>query len=221
MNEEPIKIVPVSGVAVPDPYKPTPVKGGRKGVAPPAAGVKPTEPAKTYPSETSKWRHLITPYIRGNVVELASGGDPVVPYALQVELSPESYATYNSNQPLRGPVQWRDDKAIFNLPFKNGVVDTLFSSHLLEDFADWEPLLKEWVRVLKRPGGRLIICVPDKKRWSQAVANGQPPNCSHRHESYVGELSSYAPRLGLSVIVDKLTDVPKGDYNIAFVAETI
>ena len=69
---------------------------------------------KSYPSEASKWRHLIAPYVRGNVVEIASGGDPIVPHALQIELSEASYNIYNSSQKLRGPVQWRDDNAIPN-----------------------------------------------------------------------------------------------------------
>lgn len=177
---------------------------------------RPTQaPKQAYSSEVSKWRPLAARYLRGNGIELATGGDPIVPTSIQFELSEASYAHYNSNQPLRGLVHWRDDKAIFALPFKDGTLDYVASSHLLEDFLPEQQLalMQEWVRVLK-PGGRLLVCAPDKKRWDAAVAAGQCPNCAHRHELYVGELSTYAGRLGLSVVCDKLTEMPPGDYNI-------
>lgn len=169
-----------------------------------------------YKSESSKWKHLVTPYCQGNGIELATGGDPITPTSIQFELPQKEYAVYNSNQPLRGIVHWRSTDAILNLPFNNGVLDYLASSHLLEDYLDWLPILKEWVRVLKR-GGRLVICLPDRNRWAAALAKGQPPNCAHRHEAYVGELSTYGPKLGLKNVVDKFTNVPPGDYNILYV----
>lgn len=170
---------------------------------------------QVYPSEAAKWRHIVAPYCVGNGVEIATGGDPIVPHAIQIELPEKEYAYYNSNQPLRGVVHYRSTTAALDLPFKDKTLDWVASSHLLEDFLDWTPILKEWVRVLKY-GGRLIICVPDKKRWAAALAAGQPPNLAHRHESYVGELSEYAPSLGLTVEHDGFTESPKGDYNIFF-----
>jgi hypothetical protein len=177
---------------------------------------------EAYASESSKWRHIAAPYLRGNGIELATGGDPIVPTSIQFELTPTSYATYNSGQPLRGVVHWRSDTAVFNLPFKDGVLDYVASSHLIEDFADWEPLLREWVRVLK-PGGRLLICAPEKKRWAQALANGQCPNCQHRREPYLGEFATEIAklRLPISTICEKLTNVPEGDYNILYCGERI
>lgn len=171
-------------------------------------------------TEHDKWRPIVAPWLTGNGIELATGGDPIVPTSIQFELPAAEYAHYNSGQPLRGPVQWRSTDAIFKLPFKDGMLDYVASSHLLEDFLDWMPLLTEWVRVLRK-GGRLVICLPDKERWNRAVAAGQPPNCAHRHEAHVGELSSYAGRLGLKALVDRLTDVPKGDYNILYVAQKL
>lgn len=102
------------------------------------------------------------------------------------------------------------------MPFKNGTLDFVYSSHLLEDFFDWDPILTEWIRVLA-PGGRLVILVPDKRLWADALARGQPPNCEHRHESYPGELTKYAKRLGLKVETDALTNCFPGDYTILFV----
>lgn len=199
--------------------KKTPQGAQPKAPAPPPPPPPPPAPA-TFASEVSKWRPLAARYLRGNGIELATGGDPILPTSIQFELSVASYAKYNNGQAPRGVLHWRSDTAIFNLPFKDGVLDYVASSHLLEDYQDWMPLLTEWVRVL-RPGGRLLVCLPEKKRWEAAVRGGQTPNCAHKHEAHVGELSSYASRLGLSVICDRLTETPPGDYNILFVGEKL
>lgn len=171
-------------------------------------------------TEHDKWRHIVAPYLKGNGIELATGGDSICPTSIAFELSELSYERYNNGQLIRGIVHWRDDHAIENLPFKDGVLDYLFSSHLLEDFFDWTPLLKEWTRVLK-PGGTLAICLPDKLRWRMALSRGQTPNCAHRHEAFVGELSSYADALGWHVVCDQFTDIPVSDYNIFFCAQRL
>jgi SAM-dependent methyltransferase len=170
-------------------------------------------------TEHDKWRHIVAPELWGNGIELATGGDPLRPTSIQFELTEKTYAHYNNNQPLRGLVHWRQDDAIFYLPFKDGVLDYVFSSHLIEDFLNWEELLREWTRVLK-VGGRLVICAPERDRWNKAVANGQCPNCSHRREPLLGELTAEVKRLKLPVLVleERLTDSPVGDYNILFIA---
>lgn len=173
------------------------------------------ETAKKSVSEVGKYKHLLEPYIHGNTIDIGSGGWPVVPWAIQIELPPEEYRVYTGGRVLEQAGVWRGDGRA--LPFKDRTVDTVFSSHLLEDFLEWEPILKEWVRVL-RPGGHLVILVPDKGLWNAAVQRGQTPNCSHRHESHPGELSTYAARLGLDVIQDKLTALYPEDYSILFIA---
>lgn len=179
-----------------------------------------SETYENCPSESSKYKALTRQYCRltngqpGCGVDIASQGDPVVPWAIQFDLPPQEFAFYNDNHLPRGPIQltgWAQD-----LPFESNSLDFVFSSHLLEDFLDWDPILTEWTRVLK-PGGNLIILVPDKELWAAALAKGQPPNCAHKHESYPGELSTYAAKLGLSVIKDELTALFPGDYTILFV----
>lgn len=171
-------------------------------------------------SETAKARHLVAHYCCGNGCDVGSGGDPVVPHAIQVELSDEKFAWYNSGHAPATPLQFRSDTAFMDLPFKDKTLDWLSSAHLIEDYVDWTPILTEWVRVLK-PGGFLIILLPDKARWAKALEGGQPPNNQHRHESHVGELSTYAPALGLLVIEDRFTESPPGDYGIMFVGQKL
>lgn len=168
-------------------------------------------------SETSKYRHLTTSYCTGNGLDIGSGGDPVVPSAIQVELPPAQYATYNDGHTPQCPVHYASPDAATRLPFKDATLDYVYASHLLEDYSNWWLVLAEWVRVL-RGGGHLIILVPDFERWRVAVANGQPPNSAHQHEGRVGELSQYASPLGLRVVRDSLTDLTPADYSILFIA---
>ena len=48
------------------------------------------------------------------------------------------------------------------LPFGNDEFDLIFSSHVLEHFprGEWEPVLNEWLRVLK-PGGSVLFYLPN------------------------------------------------------------
>lgn len=171
---------------------------------------------RKFQSETAKYRHLVVKYLGGCGLDVASQGNGVVPWAFQLDLPVEEFLKYSSGNQPATPIQLRghaDNLAIIG----SGSLDWLYSSHLLEDFLDWMPVLTEWVRVLK-PGGHLVILVPEKRLWAAAIARGQSPNCSHRHESDgPGELSRYAPKLGLEVIEDRLTEVTPEDYSVLFV----
>ena len=162
-------------------------------------------------SETSKHRHLVINYCSGNGVDLGSSGDPVVPHAIQVDLPPAIYRDYNQTRP-EAVIQWRG--SALDLPFKDRTLDFVHASHLIEDFADWTPVLAEWVRVLK-PGGYLIIAVPDHGRFRAAVAGGQGDNLSHKHESYVGELTTALPQC-IPIRDAFATDSPT-DYSILYI----
>lgn len=170
-----------------------------------------------YQSETAKQRQHTEKYCQGAGVDIASQGDPVVPWAWQLELPPDRFAYYNSGKPYP-PVQLSGfaDK----IPVNDGSLDFVYSSHFLEDCerSFWPGLLKEWARCIK-PGGHLVILVPDNELWNYAVNHlGQPPNCSHtKPEPVVGELSSYAEGLGLEVVEDRLTSSFENDYSILFV----
>lgn len=172
---------------------------------------------RTAYAESSKSIREWQKYVTGNVVEIGSGGMPCVENAIQCELSPETYAKYNAGQQQEFPAQWRSDSEA--LPFKDETMDCCFSSHLIEDFADWRPPLTEWTRLVKI-GGYIVILVPDKESWLRALRNGQPPNAAHRHESYVGELTKFFndhfPHF--TTLEDRLLSHLKPDYTILFVA---
>ena len=138
-------------------------------------------------SETAKHSKMVRPYCEGNGVDLGSSGKPVVPWAIQVDLPLHDYLIYNPER-VDDVIHWRGDCR--DLPFKDAVLDWVHASHVLEDFQDWRPVLSEWDRVLK-VGGFLIISVPDHERFRKAVSRGQGDNLGHKHESHVGELTSY------------------------------
>lgn len=170
-------------------------------------------------SETGRYRHLTVEHCQGNGVDVGSQGDPVVPWAIQVELPHEEYMHYTSNTGMEVRGAWRGDGR--KLPFQDRTLDFVYSSHLLEDFEDWTPALRDWLRVLKQ-GGKLVILMPDNALWNQAIANGQPPNCAHKHCGSVGELTTAIQNLAkVRVIEDRLTNLHPGDYTILFIAEKL
>lgn len=164
-------------------------------------------------SETARYRHLTAQHCDGCGVDVGSQGVPVVPWAVSFDLPEEQCSHYASGQRITG-VHLRGD--CHKLPFESGSLDFVYSSHLIEDFLleEWPAIIGEWARCLK-PGGKMVILVPDKVLWNNAIANGQPPNCSHKHEAAVGDLTWAAgSRVGLELIEERLTDVYPGDYTI-------
>lgn len=170
-------------------------------------------------SETNKYAHLVRKYLNGNGVDIASGGWPVVPWAIQLELPAEKFRWYNQRE-LPETIELKGDAC--DLPFKDYTLDFVYSSHYIEDVFDWLPVLKEWTRCVKI-GGFIVILLPDKALWNAAIAKGQPPNCEHRHESRPGELSEvFAQYFGhFHVVEDRLSNAHEGDYNIIFAARRV
>lgn len=170
-------------------------------------------------SETARYRHLTRPYCYradgepGCGIDLASQGDPVVPWAWQLDLPPDKFAHYNSNNPPAGPINLYSDAFVRFV--EDASLDFVYSSHLLEDAPCEErpAILRLWMAALK-PGGVLIILVPERNLWAAALAKGQTPNCSHRCEPELGDLSRDAIAVGLEVVEERLTACFEGDYSI-------
>ena len=83
-------------------------------------------------------------------------------------------------------------------------------------------MIKEWCRCV-RIGGHIIILIPEKDLWNEAIKRGQPPNNSHRHEGRVGELTEVFRRYfgHFEVLEDRLTALTPEDYTIMFVAKRV
>lgn len=171
-----------------------------------------------YQSETAKYRHLTSHYCNnGCGIDIASQGDPVVPWAWQLDLPTAEFKHYNSGNEPRSKYQLHGYG--HQLPVADGSLDFVYSSHLIEDYPveRWPEIFREWARPLK-PGGTLIILTPDSDLWEAALAAGQPPNDAHRHCPKLGEMSEHAKTTGLEVIEERMTNVHEGDYTIMLVA---
>lgn len=171
-------------------------------------------------SETARYRYLTAPFCQGAGVDVASQGVPVVPWAISFDLPEEEFLNYSNGAGPKGPIHLRGHAD--RLPFESGSLDFVYSSHYIEDVAEWIPLLAEWTRCV-RISGFIVILLPDKELWNAAVAAGQPPNCAHRHEGRPGELSEVFSKYfeHFRVMKDELTRVVPEDYNILFVAQRI
>lgn len=164
-------------------------------------------------SETAKHRKLLEVFCTGNGLDLGSAGDPIVPTAIQVERV-DNYCPFFDH---KYPPQLRGDATKLEW-FKDGVLDYVFSSHLIEDFtADEQRVIcKEWARVVK-PGGHIVILAPEQGRWREAVRKGQPPNNAHQHEPFLGWFTQIFNELGgWAILRDQFCD--KTDYGMYFVA---
>lgn len=64
--------------------------------------------------------------------------------------------------------------SVDNLPFDTGSFDLVFSSHVLEHFRrnKWQDVLAEWVRVISKPEGEMILVLPNVE-W--AIENFKDP----------------------------------------------
>ena len=129
-------------------------------------------------SETSKCRGRLASYCTGYGIDLGFGGDPIMPAAIRMDMI-KPYADYLGIH----PVQLAGDVTDLHW-FRDGVLDYVYSSHVLEDFVEIEPVLREWLRVLK-PGGRLIIYCPDEQIYRKYCADtGHPYNTHHIHADF-------------------------------------
>ncbi len=152
-------------------------------------------------SETSKCRARLAPYCKGNGADLGPGGDPITPSAVRIDL-PVPYTAVGNN-----PVQLGGDCAQL-VWFRDGVLDYLYSSHLLEDFVDTEAALREWLRVLRR-GGMLIIFCPDEQRFrAHCRKTGQHYNPNHKHADFsLDKVLGLLEKIGGTKVVYQNPDV--------------
>lgn len=128
-------------------------------------------------SETSKCRGRLSKYCVGVGLDLGYGGDAINDSVIRLDFEAQ-YSKFKDELPqLVG-----DAKNLFW--FNDGVLDYIFSSHLLEDFENTEVVLQEWMRVLK-PGGMLVLFCPNEKVYREHCRlTGQQYNTAHVHEDF-------------------------------------
>lgn len=168
-----------------------------------------------YPkSETSKYRAFTEAYCYGVGVDIGASGDPVVPTAICCDL-PQPYCPPLGPMPIHMAIDARD----IDEYFQPESLDYVYSSHLLEDFADWYEVVVDWAYLVK-PGGYLVILVPEVDLWKRAIDRGQPPNLNHKHEFRIGDLSGLFTNETHGehwVVVNESIPDPD-DYSLLFVA---
>jgi len=131
-------------------------------------------------SETSLVRSSLSKWCNGYGVDIGHGGDKIVPHAIAIDL-PTPYGHCGTD-----PVQLGGDAASL-FWFNEGVLDFVFSSHLLEDFDDTQEVLNEFARVLKMEG-HLILYLPDEQAYrAHCAREKQPRNPHHKHEYFNAE----------------------------------
>jgi predicted SAM-dependent methyltransferase len=129
--------------------------------------------------EVDGCREWLSGWCTGCGLDIGHGGNLIVPWAIGLD-RPEGY-------PHRAhcgnfPTHLTHDASA--LPFKDGMLDFVFSSHCLEDFEDTTAILNEWLRVIRR-GGYLVLFLPDQKRYdAHCKRNGALPNQDHKHKDF-------------------------------------
>jgi predicted SAM-dependent methyltransferase len=106
--------------------------------------------------EVDKIRKTVSLHLTGDGLDIGFGGNPINNTAICIDLA-EPYSDRGYPRHLSGDgrsLRW----------FKDGSLDYVFSSHMLEDYINTEEIIVEWLRVLK-PGGKLALYLPDEQRY--------------------------------------------------------
>ena len=168
-------------------------------------------------SETDTCRERLAQFIAGTVLEIGHGGGrPIVDHAICLDRA--------VGDPRRATCGEHPTHIVGNafgtLPFADGSLDAVYSSHVLEDSSDPATVLAEWIRVLKR-GGRLVLFLPDQRTYDRyCYANNQEPN--HAHVFCDFGLEFIKARLPSGVkVVHELFPVPGNPYSFDLVIEKL
>lgn len=135
---------------------------------------------------------LVREHIKGIVVgDFGCGNKKTIPESIGVDLVPGGEEIPNIYRKSQADITSDITK---KLPFEDNYFDTIISRHSLEHCIDVITTLKHWIRVLK-PGGRLIIAVPDES--AEVTINLNP---EHVHVFTPESLQVLLNSLGLKKI---------------------
>lgn len=129
-----------------------------------------------HPSETSKVRGMVLLYCKGRGCDVGFGGDKVVKTDCDGIDYPQPYAYAGNDK-----VDIACDVIKEEIPVPDNTYDYVYTSHLIEDFADTSDALKKFIRIL-RPGGHLILVFPDQTMYEKYCKEiNLPMNPYHVH----------------------------------------
>ena len=118
-------------------------------------------------NEAAKIRCLIVPYTRGFGLDLGCGPWKAFPHFVGIDSGAD-----NGGRPYPNTLQ---GECASLKKFADNALDFVFSSHLLEHFADTVGVLREWWRVIK-PGGHLVLYLPHKLLYPNIGEKGSNPD---------------------------------------------
>jgi SAM-dependent methyltransferase len=134
-----------------------------------------------------------TRYFVGNGIDIGAGPDPLAQYAEQFPL-------------MQSCRSWdvADGDAETLSSVADGSLDFAHASHCLEHMTDPARALSHWLRVL-RPGGHLIVTVPDEDLYEQGVFPSTY-NADHKWTFTIGKTRSWSPvSINLLPLMQSLT----------------
>lgn len=120
--------------------------------------------------EMSKVWAFCVPYTRGRVLDIGAGKHRMFNHWTTLDSGADHGGTRVAD------IQCGADKP---LPFLDGSWDSVVSSHCLEHIEDHVAALTEWWRVI-RPGGYLVLYLPDKNHYPRIGMPGSNPD--HKHD---------------------------------------
>lgn len=163
--------------------------------------------------EVDKCRDRLIKYCTGSGLDIGSGGihadrlhdteNKIHPLAIGVDLTQTN---------LVG----RADDLFW---FKDGVLNFIFSSHLLEHMPNIEKTLKEWLRVLKI-GGYIVLYLPLEGEYPSV---GEPgANSDHKHNLSPNKMIAYFQNFYPNVEIVHVEERKNEDeYSFDFVVRKI
>ena len=124
-------------------------------------------------NETGKIKYLTVPYTRGIGADVGCGPHKGFKHWIGID---------NCIDTQLFGIQMQPDLKVETcevLPFEDGELDFVYSSHTLEHIADYKRALAEWWRVIK-VGGHLVLYLPHADLYPRI---GQPgANPDHKHD---------------------------------------
>lgn len=127
-------------------------------------------------------------YANGSILELGCGGQKTVSGSEGIDIVPKG----NIIPGLQGIFSIADITADITdpLPVPDNYCDTIIARHVLEHLIDGIKVLRQWSKAIK-PGGRIIIAVPDHSQ-----RNTIPMNYQHVHGYTPESLKTLMESLG-------------------------